>query len=237
MFIDKQKFDDFTYDECINACKLWVSIHGYRLPGSTRTMLYDNKIFHIGNFINSIKHGYYPTIKNEVELVFNKSIEFKKKMTEDDYIRLTQSWIDLYGKTLPLEKDTIMHKSRKINYYKFITSLKYNECSPDIKDKIEKIFGFKIDATKRKKCIRLTHAEWLDVCRLWVKSYGKILPTRGDKIIYKKNIIYIGLFINNLRKGHNFAIKQDVENILGQEIKLYDVAYSRILPQLDLNGN
>ena len=66
-------------DEWIEICKSWLSCFGPVLPSQYDIKYYNGKYYNIGTFINGLKRGFHPQIKEEIEKMFNQKIEFSKK--------------------------------------------------------------------------------------------------------------------------------------------------------------
>ena len=136
----------------------------------------------------------------------------KTRVSNDEWIEICKTWISVCGQKLPSRDDTIIINDRIYNIGTFILGVKQG-AHQSIHKKLEELFNCKIEYSKR-----LSPDEWVDVCKLWVDTYGHTIPRATDVIVYDDRIVNIGNFIQNLKAGSHTNIKDDVERIFNIQI-------------------
>jgi hypothetical protein len=145
--IFNQKIEFITHkdndDNWIEICKYWINKYGKILPKRDDTIVCNNKIYNIGFFIYSLKNGFHRDIKDKIEKMFNRIIESKQHVKDDEWLIVCKYWIDINGKILPKQKEVIRYKNKTYQIGSFISRLKDND-SKKIKPQLEELFGMEI---------------------------------------------------------------------------------------------
>lgn len=190
-----------TTEYYINACNEWIRINGNTtLPKEGTEINYDGKVFKIGRFINNLKQGHNPEIKEQIEELFKTKIEKHRiKYTYDFYIDVCKKWIQINGTELPRHKDTIMINEEKFKIGEFISNLRYRKKSK-LKPIIEGLFNQKINKLRIDTIvIHYTEDDYIHIFKLWIKENGKKIPTLKDIIAYKDKHVPIGKIFDKMK--------------------------------------
>ena len=192
----------------LELCKEFFNIYK-RLPKYKE----EYKEWKIGYFITNLKQGHYnPQIKQQVEEIFQQEITVKKvvKISVEDKLNLCK---EFYSEFKRLPKQSEEFKDFQIG--RFINSIKQGKIS-QLKPQVEEIFKQEIKAIKKTVTfVKRTVEDKLNLCKEFYNEF-KRLPQQRE--MYKD--FKIGSFIDGFKRYRNPQIKQQVEEIFKQEIKV-----------------
>ena len=165
------------------------------------------KNFNIGFFINSIKQGNYPKLKQQVEKIFEQEINANTQISDEDKLNLCKEFFNKYER-LPTDRE----EYNKWKIGSFITSIKRGNNS-QLKSQVEEIFHQEIKFNR--KIVKISDEDKLNLCKEFFNKYER-LPSRFEKF----KDFNIGGFITGVKQTTNLHLKQQLEEIFHQEIKV-----------------
>ena len=162
----------------------------------------------IGRYIADLKYKLNNEKMEIIEKMFNRKRVLKEQLSNEQILELCRQFVNLYHR-IPKCKE--MFDGYKLG--NLIHRISVQNQHQDIKNEIEKIFNQKIEPKCKKNTF--TNEQIIEYNQRFYSKY-KRLP-KQDEIIdgYK-----IGCFINRLKEGQTPHLKDQIESIYGQIIKV-----------------
>jgi hypothetical protein len=148
-YVRKNGIYIYSDNDWIEICKLWADNHEQKLPKYNDFIMYYDRKIDLGAFIKRIRRGFRKDLKPEIEKIFGCKLEKTKICRKCDWIDICKRWIEIYGNTLPKEKDKLFYNDEIINIGHFINSLKHGY-NKRLKNEIELLFNQSIKPKSKK---------------------------------------------------------------------------------------